>query len=81
MGYYKIPEDAPDFEGCDPIIQTLSQRQERLAQQNNAISFADASTVLDGQDISMYDEDMIHPSIKGCQTIGTFLAEAIQNAE
>ena len=81
MGYYRIPEDAPDFEGCNAIIPELSQRQASLAALHDGITFADASSVLDGEDLAMYDEDMIHPSLQGCQTLGTFLAEAIQSAE
>ena len=77
MGYYDIPVDAPDFEGCAPVMQQLSDRQSRLAQGHDGITFADASRVMDGRDLSMYDEDMIHPSQDGCQTLGTFLADVI----
>lgn len=82
MGYYGIPETAEfGFDQCIPLISELSARQAALAGSDAMIEFADAAEVVDGTDLSMFDDDHVHPSLAGSAAVGAFLAEAISTSE
>ncbi|MFT5680121.1 MAG: acyl-CoA thioesterase-1 [Myxococcota bacterium] len=82
MGYYVVPETAEfGFDQCMTLLPELSARQAALAESDPMIWFADASEVVTGDDLSMYDEDHVHPSLDGSVVVGDFLAEAISAAE
>jgi acyl-CoA thioesterase I len=82
MGYYGLPETAEfGFDQCLSLIPELSARQEALAASDEMIEFADATEVVDGVDLSMFDDDHVHPSIEGSAVVGAFLADAIRAAE
>jgi len=82
MGYYGLPETAEfGFDECSALIPELSLRQAALAESDAMIAFADAVEVVDGTDLSMFDDDHVHPSIEGGAVVGEFLADAIRAAE
>lgn len=80
MGYYRLPPDAPDFDGCGPWLESLSARQARLADANPAVHFVDASAVVDGTDLDLFFRDRVHPSVAGSAVIGQHIAEALRDA-
>lgn len=80
MGYYTLPGDAPDFEGCDPWIDALSARQEALAASDPGVFFTAASEVVDGTDLAMFFPDKVHPSVAGAEIIGTHVAGRMREA-
>lgn len=73
LGYAKPPVGGNEFSGCVPHFETLATR---VAQIPN-VTFLSVDEVIDPMDISFYDEDRIHPSIKGSAAMAGLLAEAI----
>lgn len=80
MGYYTLPADAPDFEGCGPWIERLSDREAALAASDPAVVFADAAEVVDGTDPAMFFPDRVHPSVVGGEVVGTHVAGRMQES-
>ena len=82
MGYYGLPEDADyGFDACMTLLPEMSARQTALADGHPMIWFADTAEVVSGNDLTMFDEDQVHPSIEGGAVVGTFLAEQILAAD
>ncbi|MEL6346796.1 MAG: SGNH/GDSL hydrolase family protein [Myxococcota bacterium] len=82
MGYYELPSGADfEFDGCQDELATLSDRQQRLADAVDGIWFADGREVVDGEDLSMFVDDLVHPSIEGSRVVGEQLAQRIAAAE
>lgn len=79
MGYYGLPAGAEfGFDRCGEELEVLSQRQSALADSSERIHFADTREVVDGTDESMFDGDLVHPSVAGSAVVGRFLAQYIQ---
>jgi acyl-CoA thioesterase I len=78
-GYYGIPTDAEyGFDRCGESVTELSQRQQSIADTDEGVYFVDGRTEITGEDLSFYDDDNIHPSMLGSETIGVQIATAIQ---
>lgn len=81
MGYYTLPADAPDFEGCAPWMARLSDRQAALAASDPAVFFADASEVVDGTDLTLFFPDKIHPSVAGGDIVGKHVGTRLKDED
>jgi hypothetical protein len=46
----------------------------------NAV-YVSAAEVMDGTDARMYDDDKLHPSVRGSRGVGLLLAETMAEAE
>ncbi|SLN34721.1 SGNH/GDSL hydrolase family protein [Pseudooctadecabacter jejudonensis] len=77
LGYAKPPVGGNEFSGCVPYFETLATR---VAQIPN-VTFLSVDEVIDPMDISFYDEDRIHPSLKGSATIARLLADTIATVQ
>ena len=77
-GYYGIPTEAPEFGNCNDAIDQLSQMQIELADTDEGVLWVNGKADITGEDLSYYDDDLIHPSVKGSQKIAEQIAEAIQ---
>lgn len=76
MGYYQAPESA-SFANCRASLVEMERRIEAYAKSRIGIHFVDAETVVDPLDPRMYSPDMTHPSRRGSEIIGSFLAQTI----
>ena len=78
MGYYSVPPTAEyGFDLCGDTLSEYSQRQLALANTNDKVWFLDGSQVIDSADLSLYDEDHVHPSEQGIEVLGNAIADLI----
>lgn len=74
VGYYDNPVGGGPFTGCEAAIGELESRLENLAQSRERFHFIDASDVYDSSDLTLYDEDRLHPSPKGSDLLGRWIS-------
>ena len=79
-GYYGISPDAPEFGNCNEAIDQLSQMQLNLANSDDGVLWVNGKSDITGEDSSYYDDDLIHPSLKGSEQIAEQIATAIEQA-
>ena len=80
-GYYGIPTEAPEFGNCNAAIDELSQMQAALADEDDGVFWVNGKVDITGEDLSYYDDDLIHPSLKGSRKIAEQIVEAIESAQ
>lgn len=80
-GYYGIPTEAPEFGNCNESIDELSQMQSDLADEDDGVLWVSGKVDITGEDLSYYDDDLIHPSIAGSRKIAEQIVEAIESAQ
>lgn len=80
MGYYLLPEDAPEFDGCIAHFPELSRRQALLADSSNLIIFVDGAAAMSPDNREAFDGDRIHPSPVGSALLGNAIADAVRGA-
>ena len=81
MGYYEVPDGAPEFTNCVEASGELNARYEGLAAQYDSVLYVDSSEVMTPDQVDLYDEDLIHPSVEGSRVVGEYIAEQIRSAE
>jgi lysophospholipase L1-like esterase len=82
VGYYDAPEGEPTaFTGCAAAFDALDARLRRMARAVDGVVFVSARDVIDPADAGAYDDDRVHPSVRGSRLIGEHVARAIEEAE
>ncbi len=82
FGYYSMPPTAQyGFANCNDAVDTYSQRQQLLAQSNENVWFVDGRQIVDPNDLTLYDDDHVHPSELGSRLIGQAIAAQILIAQ
>ena len=81
VGYYNIPEEAEGFEGCNTPITELNTRQRNIAESREGVWFVSPRDVVQPDNLEMYDDDLIHPSVEGSRVIGEHIATFIQSID
>lgn len=76
VGYYEAPESRA-FKGCRPALVEIERRIAAFARTRDGLFFVDAEEVIDPASPSLLAADRTHPSIKGSDVIGRFLAQEI----
>ena len=77
-GYYVFPEESEEFGICNDNVNVLSEMQQTLAATDTGVLWVDGREQINGEDLSYFDDDLIHPSVSGSKLIGEQIARAIQ---
>ena len=56
-------------------------RYEGLAAQYDSVIYVASSDVMTPDQIELYDEDLIHPSVEGSRVVGEYIAEQMRSSE
>lgn len=82
VGYYDLPEGAEfGFDRCDDELLVLRERLAAMADADAGVIFVDASDAFSADQLEMYDEDRVHPSVEGGRAVGALVADAIRTIE
>jgi lysophospholipase L1-like esterase len=73
LGYASPPLGGNEFSGCMPHLRTLAERLENL----QGVTHVPVHHVIDPADISLYDADRVHPSVRGSAIMAGVLSDAI----
>lgn len=73
LGYAQPPVGGNEFSGCVPYFETLAERVTQIP----GVTYVSVDGVIDPANLSLYDEDRIHPSIQGSDAMARLLADAI----
>jgi len=74
LGYATPPVGGNEFSGCVPYFETLATRVAQIP----SVTYLSVDDVIDPMDISFYDEDRVHPSVKGSAAMARLLADVIR---
>ena len=77
VGYMNLPEEAEESPQCDDELVELRARKAAMANTLSGAIFVDASQVMDGTDLDLYDTDNLHPSVLGSRAVGELIAAAM----
>ena len=55
--------------------------QSALADEHEGVYWVNGKGDITGEDLSYYDDDLIHPSLKGSRKIAEQIVEAIESAQ
>ena len=77
VGYMNLPEEAQESPQCNDELVELRARKAALADGLPGATFVDASQVMDGTDLELYDTDNLHPSVLGSRAVGELIAAAM----
>jgi hypothetical protein len=72
-----LPEEAEESPQCDDELVELRARKAAMANTLSGAIFVDASQVMDGTDLDLYDTDNLHPSVLGSRAVGELIAAAM----
>ena len=75
--YYDPPRGGGPFSACADEFATLDARLDRMAATYDGVFIADMGAVVDANDLSLYDRDLVHPSVDGSARIGRYLADTL----
>jgi hypothetical protein len=73
LGYASPPLGGNEFSGCMPHLRTLAERLEN----SQGVTHVPVHHVIDPADISLYDADRVHPSVRGSAIMAGVLSDAI----
>ena len=76
LGYADPPVGGNAFSGCIPHLRALAERLDGLS----GVSLVPVRRAIDPADLSLYDADRVHPSVKGSAVMARVLADAIAAA-
>lgn len=76
LGYPDPPVGGNDFSGCVADLRVLADRLDAM----EGVTLVPVHQVIDPADISFYDADRVHPSIRGSSVMAELLASAIEAA-
>ena len=74
LGYPDPPTGGNDFSGCVADLRALADRLNAL----EGVILVPAHQAIDPADMSYYDADRVHPSVKGSSVMAELLAAAIK---
>ncbi|OIQ45725.1 MAG: GDSL family lipase [Roseobacter sp. MedPE-SW] len=77
-GYLRSPGRGSPIEYCKDDGEELDRRAARMAEQDEGVFFLSLADTVPHGDRSFHALDMIHPSIKGSDAIGTRISELIK---
>ena len=77
LEYALPPSGGNEFTGCVPDLHVLSERIDAMP----GVTHVPVRHKIDPTDFSFYDEDRIHPSVKGASVMAELLAAAIIAAQ
>lgn len=80
VGYLRSPGLGSPVEHCRDEGAELERRVEALSKLDQGVHYLSLQDVVPNGDASYHALDMIHPSIKGSETIGQILANMIEGA-
>jgi len=75
LDYYQAPEGS-NLNACAAVLADLSGRLRKLSLPN--VSVVDAKDAIDPSDLSLFDDDLVHPSPKGGWVLAKHLAKVMQ---
>lgn len=78
LGYYMVPDDAPEFTNCSDEVVTLNSRFSALAEQHDDVIYIAAAEVMAPSQRNLYDDDLIHPSEQGSRVVGEYMAQQMR---
>lgn len=82
VGYYDLAEGAEfGFDRCGEELIELRARTAAMAEGDEDVIFVDASEAFTADELDHYDDDRVHPSIKGGRAVGELVAAAMLAAE
>lgn len=76
LGYPDPPVGGNDFSGCVADLRVLADRLDAM----EGVTLVPVHQVIDPADMSFYDADGVHPSIRGSSVMAELLASAIEAA-
>ncbi|MEO0701185.1 MAG: SGNH/GDSL hydrolase family protein [Pseudomonadota bacterium] len=74
LGYPDPPVGGNDFSGCVADLRALANRLDAL----EGVTLVPAHQAIDPADMSYYDADRVHPSVKASSVMAKLLARAIE---
>lgn len=74
LGYADPPSGGNEFTGCIPHLRVLADRLNAIP----GVTHVPVRHAIDPADMSFYDTDRIHPSVKGSSVMAEVLSEAIE---
>ncbi len=74
LGYPDPPVGGNDFSGCVADLRVLADRLDAM----EGVTLVPVHQVIDPADMSFYDADRVHPSIRGSSVMAELLASAIE---
>lgn len=77
QGYPDPPVGGNDFSGCVADLRALADRLDAL----EGVTLVPVQQAIDPADISYYDADRVHPSVKGSSVMAKLLADAIEASQ
>ena len=81
VGYYVLPSGAAfGFDRCGDELSTMRTRASLMATSRDGVIFVDATQAVQATDLSMYDDDRVHPSVAGSAAVGALIADQIRAA-
>ena len=81
VGYMNLLPDSEESPRCNDELDDLRARQRAMADSMPNAVYVSAAEVMDGTDARMYDDDKLHPSVRGSRGIGLLLAETMIEAD
>lgn len=79
LGYFPISAEGGPFEPCEATLNTLRDRQMRMASALSNVTFVDSRRAVDPADLTAYAPDLIHPSPRGAELVGGLVAATLRN--
>ena len=80
VGYMNLLPDSEESPRCNDELDTLRDRQRAMTDSMPDAFFVNAADVMDGTNARMYDDDKLHPSVRGSRGVGLLLAEIMTEA-
>lgn len=74
LGYLDPPVGGNDFSGCAADLRVLADRLDAL----EGVTLVPVHQAIDPADMSYYDADRVHPSVKASSAMAKLLARAIE---
>ena len=74
LGYPDPPVGGNDFSGCVADLRALADRLDAM----EGVTLVPVHQAIDPADMSYYDADRVHPSVKGSSVMAELLADAIE---
>ncbi|MEM9716344.1 MAG: SGNH/GDSL hydrolase family protein [Pseudomonadota bacterium] len=77
MGYYLTPTSGTEWVGCADDMTALNARYQAIADRDVDVYFFDPGTVIAREDLTLFDADLLHPSVKGSEILADAIADII----
>lgn len=77
LGYYPISVAGGPFSPCRDTLNLLKARQRAMAVSLDGVAFVDPARVIAPDNLTLYDRDLVHPSVDGAARIGGLVASVL----